>query len=124
MRERQWAQVTVNKQYREHAFCKHCPRLRTAVESKSIERYTELYGEAPFEKVVGGVPFSGWRYLRSTKEERTPNADLSRDCMGQRCRGWMDLETHIWHPPRIFLQGRTSITKKREPGIQIIDCTP
>ena len=54
MRERQWAQVTVSKQYREHAFCKHCPRLRTAVESKSIERYNELYGEAPFEKGGGG----------------------------------------------------------------------
>ena len=22
------------------------------------------------------------------------------------CRRWMDLETHIWHPPQIFLQGR------------------
>ena len=36
MRERQWAQVTDSKQYREHAFCKRCPRLRTVVESKSV----------------------------------------------------------------------------------------
>ena len=36
MRERQWAEVTVSKQYREYAFCKCRPRLRTAVESKSI----------------------------------------------------------------------------------------
>ena len=36
MRERQWAQVTVSKQYRVHAFCKRRPRLRTAVESKSF----------------------------------------------------------------------------------------
>ena len=36
MRERQFAQVTVSKQYREHAFYKSRPRQRTAVESKSI----------------------------------------------------------------------------------------
>ena len=39
MRERQWAQVTVSNQsnqYRGHAFCKRRPRLRTAVESKSV----------------------------------------------------------------------------------------
>ena len=30
MRKRQWAQVTVSKQYREHAFCKRHQRLRTA----------------------------------------------------------------------------------------------
>ena len=36
MRERQWAQVTISKQYREHAFCKCRPRLRTADESKSV----------------------------------------------------------------------------------------
>ena len=36
MRDRQLAQVTASKQYREHAFCKHHPRLRMAVESKSV----------------------------------------------------------------------------------------
>ena len=36
MRKRQWAQVTVSKQYREHSFCRHRPRLQTAVASKSV----------------------------------------------------------------------------------------
>ena len=36
MYERQWAQVTVSKQYSEHVFCKHHPRLQTTVESKSV----------------------------------------------------------------------------------------
>ena len=36
MRERQLAQVTVSKQYWEHAFCKRRPRLWTAIESKSV----------------------------------------------------------------------------------------
>ena len=34
MRERQLVQVTVSKQYREHAFCKNHRRLQTVVESK------------------------------------------------------------------------------------------
>ena len=41
MRERQWSQVTVSKQYREHAFCKRRPRLRTAVKSKSVSTHAE-----------------------------------------------------------------------------------
>ena len=53
--------------------------------------------------------------LRSTKEERTPNTDSSRDCIGQRCRGWMDLGTYIWHPRRFFCRA-DDITKEREPG--------
>ena len=36
MRERQWAQVMVSKQCREHAVCERCSRPRTAVESKSV----------------------------------------------------------------------------------------
>ena len=37
-----------------------------------------------------------------------PNTDLSRDFMGL-----VDLGTHIWHPPQIFLQGRMT-SQKRE----------
>ena len=36
MCERQWAQATVSKQNREHAFCKCRQRLQTVVESKSV----------------------------------------------------------------------------------------
>ena len=49
--------------------------------------------------------------LHSWLEERTPNAVLSRGCVGQRCRGWMDLGI-----PPIFA-GADNIKKDREPGI-------
>ena len=34
--------------------------------------------------------------------------------MGKRCRGWMDLGTHIWHPPHIFFcRGRRHRKEER-----------
>ena len=45
MRERQWAQVTVSKQRREHAFCKRRPRLRTSDESRLR---TSQLNQSPF----------------------------------------------------------------------------
>ena len=58
--------------------------------------------------------------------ERTPNADLSQDCVGQRCHGWMDiyLGTRIWHPAQIFLQRPWMASQGREPGIEVIKITP
>ena len=43
MCERQWAQVTVNRQYREHAFCKRRPRLWMAVKSKSFQPRADVF---------------------------------------------------------------------------------
>ena len=42
-----------------------------------------------------------------------PNADLSRDFMGLVVDGSMDLGTHIWHPPQIFLKGRMTSQRER-----------
>ena len=42
-----------------------------------------------------------------------PNTDLSRDFMGLVVDGSMDLGTHIWHPPQIFLQGRMTSQRER-----------
>ena len=42
-----------------------------------------------------------------------PNTDLSRDVMGLVVGRSVDLGTHIWHPPQIFLQGRMT-SQKRE----------
>ena len=42
-----------------------------------------------------------------------PNTDLSRDFMGLLVDGSMDLGTHIWHPPQIFLQGRMTSQRQR-----------
>ena len=72
---------------------------------------------------------NAWHYnynycVRHRKNAQVSNMDLSRDFMGQRCRGCMDLGTHIWHPPQIFFAGADDITKEREPGIEIIKCTP
>ena len=42
-----------------------------------------------------------------------PNTDLSRDFMGLVVDGSMDLGTHIWYPPQIFLQGRMTSQRER-----------
>ena len=42
-----------------------------------------------------------------------PNTDLSRDFMGLVVDGSMDLGTHIWHPPQIFLQGWMTSQRER-----------
>ena len=47
------------------------------------------------------------------------NTDLSRDFMGLVVDGSMDLGTHIWHPPQIFLQGWMTSQREREPAIEI-----
>ena len=39
--------------------------------------------------------------------------------MGLVVDGLMDLGTHIWHPLQIFLQGRMTSQREREPGIEI-----
>ena len=36
--------------------------------------------------------------------------------MGQRCRGCMDLGTHIWHPLQVFLQGQMTSQKRESLG--------
>ena len=41
------------------------------------------------------------------------NTDLSRDFMGLVVDGSMDLGTHIWHPPHIFLQVRMTSQRER-----------
>ena len=42
-----------------------------------------------------------------------PNTDLSQDFMGLVVDGSMDLGTHMWHPPQIFLQGRMTSQRER-----------
>ena len=75
---------------------------------------------------TGQISKSSRVLLCSTLEERTPNTVKSRDPMETRyCwYEWMDLGTRIWHPPQIFFEGADDITKKREPGIEIIGRTP
>ena len=50
------------------------------------------------------------------QEERTPNADLSRDCVGS----WNAYLASLAY----FFAGADEITKEREPGIEIIESTP
>ena len=43
--------------------------------------------------------------------------------MGLVVDGSMNLWTHIWHPPQIFLQGRMISQREREHGIEICQRT-
>ena len=38
--------------------------------------------------------------------------------MGLVVDGSVDLGTHIWHPPQIFLQGADDITKRESLGLK------
>ena len=44
--------------------------------------------------------------------------------MGQRCRGWMELGTHIWHPPQIFLQGQMTSQRRESLGSRLSNALP
>ena len=53
-----------------------------------------------------------------------PNTDLSRDFMGVVVDGSMDLGTHIWHPPQIFLQGRMTSQRRESLGLRSSNTLP
>ena len=92
--------------------------------TRTLENFQEARADALNDQNKSVKSTAKIEFLRSTLEERTPNADLSWDCMVQRCRGWMDLGTHIWHPPHILLQGRTTSQRRESLGSRSSNALP